>query len=383
MVRSIQNIQTTDYGFDTSSVLTARMGLFEGEYPKSEDRHAFWTRLTRTLESRPDIASVALYNRYRWNTMGGWARLAREGRAYPTFDDHPLSNYEQVTPGYFSTLGVRIVAGRDFNEADAGGGPYIIVNQKLAAEFFPNEDPIGQRLMRQTWPNELGPDGKPPVHPWMTVIGVVPSMQSEGAGQTIEQVSGRAFYTLLEPKDAPMFMTVAVRARGGPPKALLPGVRDEVTKLDPNLPLYAIGTPAELIAEDTSQMRIITNIFKIFGVVAVFLAAVGIYGVVSFSVNQRRQEFGIRGALGATSRGLLVMVLRANLIHLGVGLLLGVPAAWGLSQLMRAVLFGVSPRDPGTYVIVVVMLTLVAFAACLVPAMRAARIHPAQALRHS
>jgi putative ABC transport system permease protein len=188
-----------------------------------------------------------------------------------------------------------------------------------------------------------------------------------------------------QPPSAARFATVVLRPRSGPATALTPSLRKDVLKADPHLPLYFVGTPQTLIASFVAQNRIIATMFGVFGIVAVVLAAVGIYGVMSFSVNQRRQEFGVRMALGADRRRIMWMVIRQGAIQVAIGTIVGASLAWAIATAMgtgiQTVLFGVSGRDPAVYAAVLAVVAVVALLATLVPARRATRVDPMVALR--
>jgi hypothetical protein len=275
-----------------------------------------------------------------------------------------------------------MVSGRSFTELDTPENlPVAIINEALAETLFPGEDPLGKRFRREPWPQERATASPGELEmPWLTVVGVAPNMAAQGLGNTTN-AEGRHYWLPLHPGETASFMTIAARGPADPMQ-LAEVIRREVIKMDPNLPLYAVATPEMIIREDTVGNRVISNIFKIFGLVAVFLASVGIYGIMSFSVNQRTMEFGIRSALGATGRNILVLVMRSGLLQFLVGLVLGLVGAFFFAQLMRDFLYGVSTQDPFNYLMVGLVFTTVAVSACLMPARRAARVDPAQALRY-
>ncbi len=389
MVRSLQEISQTDYGFDTRSVFTARMGLFGSEFDESEERYQFWSTLERNLQNRADVKEATIYERYRWGNTNGWSRMELPNVDYPEFEDKPIVLSERNSPNYFKTMGVKLLAGRDFNEADipnegSNSEPVIIINEAMAKSLFPGKSPIDKMIRRSPFPNERDNEGNIPEYPWWRIIGVVPSMQMEGAGNDmgLQGPQQRGYYLPYADNTVQMFMTVAVRGFGSP-ESMQQIVREEVMRLDSTLPLYAVGTPAQIIAEDTSQQTILTNIFKIFGVVAVFLASIGIYGVVSFSVQQRSQEFGIRASLGATASSLRGMVMGSGSIQLVIGLILGLPLAAGMAYLMRTQVYAVSWWDLATYVGVVILLSTVTLVACFIPAYRASKVDPSKALHQN
>lgn len=383
MMRSVQNINDTDLHFDTSSVFTARMGLFEGAYPTPEERYQFFDTLKRNVAAHPEVEAVAFYGRYRWSTIGiNWNRIRKDGADQVEFDDLPMTTFEFISPEYFDTLGVNLIEGRSFTRMDTADTlPVVIINEALANNLFPGENPIGKRIKREPWPQErASADPEDIDFPWLTVVGVAPSMAAQGLGNTTP-AEGAHYWLPLNPGETATFMTIAATGPENPLK-LTEIIRSEVIKLDPNLPLYSVATPQTIIEEDTVGNTIIANIFKIFGFVAVFLASVGIYGIMSFSVNQRTMEFGIRSALGASSRNILSLVMKSGLLQFVIGLVMGLVGAWFFSKLMQNFLFGVSSQDPVNYILVGLIFTVVAVSACFMPARRASQVHPAQALRY-
>jgi putative ABC transport system permease protein len=387
MMKSLDETVNTEMHFDTEGVFVARMGLFEGDYPDPAKRHQFFTTLKRNLEARPEVSSAALYTRYRWTNTGlDWPRVRHGREDHADFLQYPLSTSEFVSWDYFETLGIPLLEGRSFTERDCApeAGPVVIVNEAFARSLFPEGLPIGKRFQRAFNDEQraiAAQSGEPLDETFHEIIGVVPNMAAQGVGNDVEVAAERHFFLPLKAAQTPMFLTVAATGPGSPLQ-LQTSVREEVQALDPNLPIYAAGTPAQLIREDTQMPRLIANIFKVFGALAAILAAIGIYGVVSFSVNQRTQEFGIRAALGAVPRLILRLILWAGAWQIGAGLALGLALGWAISRGLRSVLYRVSHSDPSTYVLCALFIALVALVAMLFPARRAARIHPAQALRH-
>jgi predicted permease len=353
-VRSILKQQNIDYGYDTSGLLSARMGLMEGDYPTPESRRLFYDRLLRQLRGSPQFRSVALTSRFRM-VFSGSGPIEIEGRTYREKRDRPNANYEQVSSGFFEVLGQKIIDGRAFTDDDLDARlPVAIVNAAFARKHFGNESAIGRRF-------RTGDGSTPQYGPWRTIVGVVTMVRMQGPfnNPNVDETGFYVpFYSLpfgpapAEPV-ANQFATIIVKPRAGQPAdALVSSLRREVTKVDQNLPLYFVGTPKANIDSNLTGNRIIASMFTVFGVIAVLLAAVGIYGVMSFSVNQRRQEFGVRMALGADSACILRMVLKQGSRQLLIGLGLGLPVALGLGVLGRDaignILFGVSALDPFT-----------------------------------
>jgi putative ABC transport system permease protein len=387
-LQSILRQQRIEYGYDTNGLLTARMALMDGDYPTPEARKLFFDRLMRELRASADLEDAALTNRFRM-TFSGNGKIEIEGRAYKTDDsDRPTANFEQVTEGYFATLGAKIREGRDFNTDDTDARlPVAIVNAAFAKKHYGTESALGRRF------RTVGNNGRL-FGPWRTIIGVVSTVRMQ-APFNQPNVDDTGFYVpyfssvfgpALPGPISQQFATVIVRPRGeGRAHAVATALQHSVNKVDPNLPLYFVGTPKENQDTFLAQNRIIAIMFSVFGAVAVALASVGLYGVMSFSVNQRTQEFGIRMALGADNNRILQMVLRQGAFQLALGLALGL----GLTLLATLLfadgianqLFQISARDPLTYFAVSLLLTLVAFIATIVPALRATRVDPMIALR--
>jgi putative ABC transport system permease protein len=387
-LKSIVQQQTIDYGYDTTALATARMGLMDGDYPNSDARRLFYDRLLNELRAAPEIESVALTNRLRMAfTISGPARIELEGREYQEDRDRPNVNVENVSDGFFATLGMKVREGRDFNRDDTDARqPVAIVNAGFAARYFPRESALGRRFRTVANNGQL-------FGPWRTVVGVVSDVRMAGPfnNPNVEEVGFYLpFYSTVfgpgaETPVAAQFATVVVRPRGGYAERFTNQLRLAVKRVDPNLPLYFTGTAKENLDSFLAQNRILAVMFTIFGGVALILAAVGLYGVMSFSVNQRTQEFGIRMALGANGPTILAMVLRQGGIQLALGLFCGVSVALTIALVagtgIRNTLFNVSPLDPVVYGIVTVVLAAVALLATLVPARKATRVDPMIALR--
>ncbi len=388
--QSIVRQQRIDYGYDTTAILAARMGLMEGDYPSAEARKLFFDRLVRHLRAHPQLEGAALTNRFRM-TFSGAARVEIEGRSYHEDAERPFANFEQVSDGYFNTLGAKLHEGRDFNLDDTDDRlPVAIVNAAFAQKHFGRESAIGRRF--RTVINQGKVFG-----PWRTIVGVVQTTRMLGPFNN-PNVDETGYYVPffssaagpVVPGPVPQqFATLIVRPSGGAAgvASFANHLQQEVNKVDPNLPLYFLGSAKENQATFLAQPRVIATMFAVFGMVAVVLASVGLYGVTSFSVNQRTQEFGIRMALGADNQRILKMVLSQGARQFAVGATLGLGLTLLIATVMSqaiaqsAFLFEVSPRDPLTYLSVAVLLAVVAFVATLVPALRATRVDPMVALR--
>jgi predicted permease len=378
-IKSIRNQTKVDYGYDENAVYTARMALMEGAYPNEDARREFFKRAARTLRANPQFENAAMSSRFRL-TFDGQGQYEVDGQNYLTDRDRPRANYESVSDNYFITLGLKILEGRDFTMEDTDSTqPVAIVNASFARKYWGNQSALGHQV------RIFNPGNS---QPWRTIVGVVPDMLMQGPFPQQQPETAGFYMPLLGASPATQFCTIIVRPRAGQrAETLGPTLSKAVAELDSNLPTYFPGTPARLHNEILNGNRVVATLFTIFGVVAFILSAVGLYGVMSFSVNQRTQEFGIRMALGADAQRIFRMVMTQGAWQLAIGLVLG---AGGIALLfgvvmaaaLKNILFKVNALDPTIYFAVAGMLTLVAAASCFVPARRATRVDPMVALRY-
>lgn len=376
-IKSVRNQTSVDYGYDEQSVYTARMALFEGDYPTLEARQQFFTRALRGVRNSAEFEDAAMTSRFRM-TFANFGQYEVDGQTYVTDRDRPRGNSEAVSDGYFKTLGLKILEGRDFTiEDDDAKQPVAIVNTSFARKYFGHASALGRRIRNFT-------PAQP--QPWRTIVGVVPDTLMQGPFN--QQTDAAGFYTpLLGTPPAPQFVTLVVKPHAGQSAETLgPVLSRAVSQVDANLPVYFGGTPARLHDEILGVNRITATLFTIFGIAAVVLSAVGLYGVMSFSVSQRTQEFGIRMALGADAARILRMMMTQGAWQLLIGLSIGVGAAALLLGVIGAAalqnsLFRVNTLDPIIYGAVAALLTAVAAASSYVPALRATRVNPIEALR--
>jgi predicted permease len=386
-LQSIVRQQTIDYGYDTGSILSARMGLMEGDYPTSEKRQLFYERLLRELRASPQFASVAQTNRFQM-VFSGNGPVEIEGKEYKQDSDRTQAEFENISPGYHEVLGQKILEGRALIEEDSDQKlPVAVINATFAKKHFGNVSPLNRRF------RTINQNGTQP-GPWRVVVGVVsdvrmagpfPNPKADGSGFYVPYFA-TAFGPAAPAPVAQQFGTVILRPHGDQrPEALAAALQNVVNKVDPNLPLYFVATPQTGINTFLGATRITAIMFAVFGAIAVLLASVGLYGVMSFSVNQRRQEFGVRMALGADATRILRMVLGQGVWQLGLGLGLGL----GLTLLIATFgqeginnfLFQTNPRDPVTYISVAVLVAAVSLVATFIPARRATKVDPMTALR--
>jgi len=366
MLKSIVLARSANFGFATAHLLTCRVPLFEANYPRPVDRGAFYQRLLERLREKPGVEAAGATTSLP-SINSDSAALAVDGQAYATDADYPLAHSDVISEGLFAALGARPLAGREFERLDtAGSQPVVIVNRSLARKMWPGQNPLGKRLRL---PKTKEHD------PWRTVVGVVPDLllygiadkHPDGLFLPLTQVGAvRLSFVIRTPRD---------------PLSLVPVVRAEVAALDKDTPIYFARTMQQAIDLDRFWNNLFSVVFAIFGVSALVLAAVGIYGVIAFSVQRRTQEIGLRIALGAQRGDVLRMLLRQGAIQLGLGLALGLPAAFGASRGLTDFVYPVEPGDPLVFVMVAVGLSLVALLACLVPSQRAMDVDPNVALR--
>ena len=371
LTRSLWNLLRVDAGFDRTRLTTFGVALPPARYPDNAHRAAFFDRLTRAVGAVPGVdAAAAMYglppSRYvNENSMEIEGRVPTPGGP-----DENVDFVQTVTRGYFATMGIPVVAGRAFDGRDgASSPPVVVINEAFVRLFYPERDPLGLRIR---------PAG---TKEWLTVVGVAKDVKQSG----LDANAGTELYLAYEqtprlfPHAAPN-MNIVVRSRLAA-AALAPPVQRAVRALDPTLPVTALRTMDDVFAHSVSRPRLLAQLLSVFGAVALALAAIGTYGVLTYSVAVRRQEIGIRLVLGANARGVLSMVLSQGMALAGIGLAIGLGAAAGATQLARSLLFGVGAADPLTLAFVAVLLLVVSFIACLLPARRATRVDPAVALR--
>jgi putative ABC transport system permease protein len=371
MIRSFAILSQVDPGFNAARVLTMGVTLLRSKYPEDERVAQFFSQLLEQAATTPGVASAAAVsglplagdNTSDYFTVEGRPPIAREAR--------PLTEYRIVTPRYFESMGIPLLAGRDFAATDTKQAPnVVIINQAFAERHFAGENPIGQRISLQ------GQERDP-----LQIIGVVGNVRHFGLDAPPVP---EAFVPFLQDplsKTYQRSLTIVARTESNP-AAVAGSLRTALTALDKSLPVYALKPMTEYLRDSLMRRRFNLILLSVFGGVALVLAAVGIYGVISYGVTQRTHEIGIRLALGAQTRDVLTLVVRqGTMLALG-GVALGLLAALALTRLMKTLLFGVSVTDPLTFAAIALLLISVAFLACWLPARRATKVDPMTALRH-
>jgi putative ABC transport system permease protein len=366
MLKSFRRWVAVDPGFQPAHVLTFAVSLPSVKYPKQEQQLAFFDQLRHQLAALPGVVSVG-GNVALPMTNNNWTRSFRvEGYQPPPKANGPWGDFRTVTPGYFRTMGIPVKRGREFDESDIADGRMVaVVDEVLADKYWPGQDPIGKRV-------GFGSDTNPR---WLEVVGVV--------GHVMQNSPKDDEHTQLYQPFAQSAFTqlgFAVRTRGDP-LALVPQLRRQVLTIDAQQPIYNVRAMEERLAGSSSQPRFVSLLLGLFAAVAATLAAVGIYGVMSYTVAQQTRELGIRMALGAETGSVLRLVLNRGLVMAGVGIALGVGGSLALGKVMATQLFQTRAADPVVFGTVSLGLVVVALFATLIPARRAMRVDPIIALR--
>jgi len=366
LIRSYQRITSANPGFDPQNVLSFRVALPGFKYKSPDEVIAFYKRLEDRLAALPGVQHVGSNYLLPLSSVAlAWEPITVDGYVPKAAgEDLIIASSGYVNPDYFKAMGMPLLKGRYFDDRDVRGAPDVaIVDDKLAERFWPNEDPIGKRMRR-------GDQG-----PWRTVIGVVADTKEY-------EVDGEppitAFYPNRQLGVGTRYIVVKTRSD---PTALVSAVTREVQALDADLPVYDIASMEERLLDSLARRRFSMLLLVVFAGCASLLAAIGIYGVVSFWVSQRTRELGIRAALGARQTDIMQLVMRQVVVLVAIGITVGLAAAFGLTRVMASLLFGVSATDAVTYVLLAVVLGIVALVATWVPARRAAGVPPIIALR--
>jgi len=366
-MRSLWRLQQIDLGVEPDRVLTMQVGLRSQRYEQEEKVRQFSSRLVEQVQSLPGVTYAALSDSLPPDTTSGSSDFAIEGRAY-TEREKPIAYFIRVSPDYFRAMGTRLLRGRYFSDADNQNVPTVLlINETLQRQFFEGEDPIGRRL-------NVGSDKEPE---WSEIVGIVKDVKYNGMAETVQP----ALYLNLAQSPS-WSMSLVVKTATADPLKMIGPVRSEIAKIDSDLPVAQIDTLDHRFADAVAQPRFRTVLIALFAAVALILACVGIYGVMSYSVTQRTHEIGVRMALGARGHDVLKMVIRQGLTVAGIGVTVGLAASFALTRLMSSLLFGVKPTDPPTFIITALILALTALLACYIPARRATKVDPMIALRY-
>jgi putative ABC transport system permease protein len=369
LLKSFWRLQRVDPGFNPQNVLTMRMMLPYETYAKPAQRGAFYKSVLERISSTPGVESASASSRLALTQATTSGTVSGENSAVGPGDLPVEAEWRWITPDYFRAMGITLLAGRDFGAADAEGSPpVVIVDESFANRFYPNGDALGKRIKRGKLDS---------TRPWMTIVGIVRHVQS----RRLEDPSGVQVYFPFYQDPTAFNMSLAIRTSVSDPLSLSGTVREVIQSLDNNQPVYDVLTLSRIVGNSVGQRRFAMLLMGIFAMVALVLAAVGIYGMMSYSVAQRRHEIGIRMALGAQRLDVQKMVINEGIRLALAGLTIGLAGAFGLARLLGALLFEISATDPITYAEIAVLLVSVTLLASYFPARRATRVDPMIALR--
>ncbi|MCI0350827.1 MAG: ABC transporter permease, partial [Acidobacteriales bacterium] len=365
LIRSFWKLQGVSPGFAPQNALTAQIVLPPARYPQREQKTRFFQQLSKRVSALPGVQAVGAISRLP--VTGGWGStsIAIEGRAEMTNlapQARPRIYPRTVTPDYFQAMGIPLLKGRFMTSKDDSNAPLVVlINQTAAQRYWPGQNPLGQRV-------QIGGG-----NPWKEVIGIVGDVKHLMDQEILPEV----YYAWAQYSEQGGTLVV----RGQNVASLAPALRNQVQQLDKDLPLSNLRLLEEVVERSIAEPRSYALLLSLFAGMALTLAAVGIYGVMTYGVSQRTHELGVRRALGAQTRDVFVLVLKQGLRLTLLGVALGLAAAWGLTRWLENMLFEVSATDPLTVVFVTGFLIGVALLACWIPARRATKIDPLTALR--
>jgi putative ABC transport system permease protein len=369
LFRSFMHLQSVNTGFSAHHVLTARLTPAGPNYRTNADGTRFYNQVIEKLSTVPGVEAAGIINTLPLD-KGPTSGFRVEGRPVTTPDKWPSVNYRIVSSNYFNAMGIPVLQGRAYTDRDDGNAPRVmIVNQKLAHDIFPDENAIGKRI---TFGNV--DDNQQPV--WWEIVGVVANVRSL---ELREEPMLELYFSSMQ--DLWPNMSIVVRSNVEP-ASLSGSLRQIVNEVDKSVPVSSVKTMDHVVSESITQPRFNLFLLGLFSTVAMLLSAAGIYGVTAYGVTQRTHELGIRIALGAQVGDVLRMILGQGMAVIGIGMVLGLAAAFALVRLLRSLLFGVGENDPLTFVAITLVLLLVALIACYIPARRATKVDPLEALRY-
>jgi len=371
LIKSFVRLQEVTPGFDASGILTMQIALPETRYKEREQISSFFEQVLQRISATPGVESAAVANGLPMSGNNWNASFAIEGLQVQPGEPSPHGDPHMISPDYFKTMRIPLLRGRYFTDADTKNSkPVCIIDQTLADQYWPEQDPVGKRIAAFF-------DAKrgEPLN-WREVIGVVGHVKQYG-------LDGKSKVQYYFPQtQRPVSEQSLVVRTSSDPALLTNAVKSAISQVDPDQPVYKVTTMEKVVAGSTLQKRFSMYLLGIFSSVALLLAAVGIYGVMSYSVSQRTHEIGIRMALGARSSGVLGMIVRQGLIVTGIGVGAGLFLAFLATKVMESLLFAVGVHDPVTFVAIPVVLVAVSLLACLLPARRATKVDPMIALRY-
>jgi putative ABC transport system permease protein len=368
LAQTFRAMQNVPLGFDPNHLLTVGIKLPGLKYHEPLDQVAFYQQLLEKVAALPGVKAAAVDNNVPFSGFRGEENFGVAGQPEPRKGEEPTAEIHGVSPDYFRTMGIPILRGRAIGPDDLTGKPLVmIIDEGLARRVFPDRDPIGQQLY--FWDEER--------RTHYTIVGIVPTVRHGEVG--VAPALPQLYYSAAQGSE--LQMTLLVKTQGEP-GALLPSVRSAMRFLDPQLPTFAVRTMDEAVSASLGRQRLAATLVGGFSLLALFLAALGLYGVLAYSVTQRTREIGIRIALGSPRGDIFRLVLRQAMIMVGIGIVLGLTLAVGCGPLFRHFVYGVAPHDPLTILVAATVLAVIALLACWIPARRAIGVDPMVALRH-
>jgi putative ABC transport system permease protein len=380
MIRSFARLRAVDTGFDPRGVVTLRLAVPAAKYRELDRWTQFHEEVIRRVSALPGVAAAGVNSAVPLEGGAAEAGVFVEGHPLVPGKADAATMFQASSPDYLPAMGIRLVRGRYFTAQDsAAAPPVIIVDESLVRKLFPGTDPLGKRI---SFESHGGAHGESLSVTWREIVGVVAHVRHYGIASEPPYVQ---VYTPFEQlpvyvRDRHPAMALVARTTMAP-EALAAAIRREVSAVDPDVPIYAVQTMTTYLAQNTEGPRLSMLLLGGLGALALVLALIGIYGVVSYSVAQRTREIGVRMALGASRGSVLRMIVRQAAVLIAVGVAIGVAGALAVGSLLRTLLFQVSPRDPQTLAAIAATLAAVALVASVVPARRATRVDPLTALR--
>jgi putative ABC transport system permease protein len=367
MIKSFWRLLQGDLGLNPKNVLTMEVMLAPQKYGAAQQRRAFMQGVMQRIENLPGVEQAGAINFLPLTGFWGNVSFSIEGRPAPRPNEAPSADNRVVTERYFRTMGMRLARGREFDERDREGAPaVVIINETMARRYWPNQDPVGARINID--------EGDQPL--WREIVGVVNDVKSFGLEEETHPDIYRPFAQTTFP-----LIAFAVRT-GGDPLSLVAGVKNAIYAVDKDQPVFKVITMEKLAAESVTLRRVSMLLVGGLSALALILAAIGVYGVMSYTISQQQREIGLRMALGAQASDVLKLVIGQGMKPALSGMIIGLLASFALSWLIKSLLFGVSATDPTTFVVTSILLGGVALLACWIPARRATKVDPMVALRN-
>jgi predicted permease len=370
LIKSFWLVQEVNPGFNPNNLLTMQLSLPNTKYEEPAQIDGLFQRILTEIAALPGVKSAGLSSTIPMSGINPGGTLNIEGRTIAPGEMAPWANRCLAGASYFQTMNIPLIRGRYFDDRDVLDAHFVaIIDETMASKYWPNEDPIGKRI----WVYERDPGGN---KRWREIVGIVANVKHHN----LEVDSGTQLY--VPHRQHPVASISLIVRTAADPESLAAAVRGVIQSADKELPVYRFTTMERMMADSSSRRRFTTILLGVFALIALILASVGLFGVMSYTVAQRTHEIGIRMALGASRANILKLVIFQGLALVGAGVTVGLGAAYLLTRLMSNMLFGVSPTDRLTFLLLPILLALVALAACYIPARRAAKVDPMLALRH-